>query len=448
MKKAITILLLFCITLCCLSGCTVVTPESTLDYTEESTVSTTTPTQVNYDGYYTVDRELLKIESEHYSPAELNVGYESLTSKAMRVCYNEIDKSVYYISEEKENDRDVYSTLKIELKDYELTEAELRIVMSAYFGDHPEVFWTDNNFEYAVSSTKTILQLFSFMSGAEIETAAKEMTEKAEEILVGMDAGMSEYNRELYIHDAVVEACVYAEDVTNISDDYLAFTTYGALVNSDVVCEGYSRTFQMLLSAVGIESYCVLGVGSFDLHMWNCVNIDDNWYYVDTTWDEDDDMGICYDYFNLTTQQLEIDHVINATFSEFTDEEICGDDWTSPKSFNIITPLCEDDNMSYYYQNGVVIDGFDDENKERLSKAIINAAESSEDYSFTVYIGIDKTSMYFDYAVDNLFYSGEYFIFECIDYVNSQNGVQIDRNNVSVRKVGPLASVNVYLTTE
>ena len=446
MKKIVTALVLFCFVVSSFAGCDLTISHGSTEHPHEQ-FSTTVPVQVQYEGFYSVDRSIIDIKSEYYSSAELNRGYESLESEAMRICYKKIDNSVYYIAKEKSAGKEVYNTLKITLQGQVLSEAELRVVISAYFCDHPQVYWIDNNFEYAVGSTKTVLQLFSFMSGREIELSAEKLSKKANEVISKAGRGLDEYERELFIHDRVVEACDYAEDVKSIQDDYKAFTAYGALVEGKAVCEGYSRLFQMLLSAVGIESYGVLGVGSYELHMWNCVEIYGDWYYVDTTWAEDKEVGVCYDYFNLSTDQLEIDHVINPLYSELTDEQICGNEWTEPKSFNVIVPECNDKNQNYYQKSAVTIDDFSQESKDKLKEAIIFAAENCAGERFPVYIHIG-TGMYYDYAVENLFYSGEFFFFSCLDEINEEGKVSIDRYNVSIRRIGSMAGVNVYLSTE
>ena len=143
----------------------------------------------------------------------------------------------------------------------------------------------------------------------------------------------------------------------------------------------------------------------------------------------------------------EIDHVINPLYSELTDEQICGNEWTEPKSFNVIVPECNDKNQNYYQKSAVTIDDFSQESKDKLKEAIIFAAENCAGERFPVYIHIG-TGMYYDYAVENLFYSGEFFFFSCLDEINEEENISIDRYNVSIRRIGSMAGVNVYLSTE
>ena len=91
-----------------------------------------------------------------------------------------------------------------------------------------------------------------------------------------------------------------------------AFDIYGAFINKKGVCEAYSKAFQTLCYAVGINANQAVGVG----HMWNTVKLDGDWYYVDVTWDDPIVNGgtidiISYDYFNKTTAQMHVAHSLD-----------------------------------------------------------------------------------------------------------------------------------------
>ena len=66
---------------------------------------------------------------------------------------------------------------------------------------------------------------------------------------------------------------------------------------------------QLLLHKAGIECTLVSGAGKKTgvAHMWNLVTIDGRNYHVDATWDDSDDV-LRHNYFNLTTEQIEISH--------------------------------------------------------------------------------------------------------------------------------------------
>ena len=89
----------------------------------------------------------------------------------------------------------------------------------------------------------------------------------------------------------------YDKEAAATQDKDLAHTAYGALVANSrgeencAVCDGYSYAYEYLLQKAGIRSTIVAGrageteetAGS---HSWNLVELDGEWYEVDTTWDD------------------------------------------------------------------------------------------------------------------------------------------------------------------
>ena len=444
MKRKVAVLLILSVIICTLCGCKVdLNKYSGTNIQGTSEVSILD--DVTCEGFEEVDRDLFSVSSD-FETKPLRVGYESLSREEMKECYNRIDESVFFVSAQDSDG--YYKTRKVTLQNVTLSEAELRVIIAAYFGDNPQIFWLDNNFEYASNEKKTVLQFTSFLSASEIEEDAEKLRDVTDQIMNGISSDFSEYDRELYLHDVLIESCEYDEEVSSIEDNFRAFTVVGALLDKSAVCEGYSRAYQYLLSVAGIESYCVLGTGEDELHMWNAVSICDNWYYVDTTWDEDEDGGVCYDYFNMSSEQIEASHIVNDDFTVFSDEEICGDEYTPPQSFNIASFDCNDESLSYHMQNGLCIDGIGAGNKERLTQEIVRKAEEAEGEKFTLYLWIDTDYLDYDYAVNNIFYSGEYLIFHAIDSANYRMYKTVDRDSVSIRKIPELSAVNVYLTLE
>ncbi len=138
---------------------------------------------------------------------------------------------------------------------------------------------------------------------------------------------MTEYEKELVLHDYLVTHIKY--DKQNLLSDTLpdeTHTAYGALVNGIAVCDGYARSFQVLLNAVGIESSMI--VGDFDSlngslapvrsngeqwkHAWNIVKINNIYYQVDVTADDplsdDGTELLSHQYFNISDKQMGSDH--------------------------------------------------------------------------------------------------------------------------------------------
>lgn len=136
---------------------------------------------------------------------------------------------------------------------------------------------------------------------------AKKIKEIQDHILT---EGMSEYEKVLTVHDYLADHSAYEEkaDQKSESDEY---TAYGVLVNQKGVCSGYTQAFQLLMELNEIPSRIVLGKADNVRHSWNMVCLDQEWYHVDTTWDDpvpDEENRRIYAYFNVTDDFMEQSH--------------------------------------------------------------------------------------------------------------------------------------------
>lgn len=110
-------------------------------------------------------------------------------------------------------------------------------------------------------------------------------------------ADMSEVEKAKALHDWVCSKVTYDGDDPTNSKNHNDFSLF--LYDSSV-CEGYARTFNLLLNEAGIETYYVSGVN----HAWNIVKIGGHYFHIDTTWDDGDDSKTCYDYFLKSDEEM------------------------------------------------------------------------------------------------------------------------------------------------
>lgn len=443
MKLRIVALIICAVLLTSLYGCTgTVSSSRPLEPSVGSAQKK--PEAEDFEGYEKIDPSLVDFPCKLYKGVELDKGFDALTTDNERECYKLIDEYVWYVSKEPKDG--VYTVYPLTMYGNVLTEAQLHFVLSAYTMDHPQVFWLDSKFAYYTTKSMTYLQLNSGLSPEGILSDASAMKQNIDEIFDSMPGNLSLYDRELYLHDAFVERCSYADIDDAQTDRFRVYTSVGALVDFSAVCEGYSRAMQILLSACGIETYYTSGIGNKALHMWNTVNLDGEWYFLDATWNDNDDAVTSYDHFNLTTQQLLTDHTISPLFHELSEEEICGGETKTAVNFNIFVPECDNANGTFYSQNAISVTGFDDAGLDAIAARMVSAAEMGEG---AVYLYIDPYSLEFDAAVDNLFYSGDYAIFECISRANDLlYGVQIREDRVSTSESADFCVVTVYLDYE
>ena len=91
----------------------------------------------------------------------------------------------------------------------------------------------------------------------------------------------------LEAHDYIINNTFYLFDDSNQpSEEAFAHNIVGALEGKGSVCDGYARLFQLVCDYFAIPSLVVTGKSMSQDHAWNIVQLDGDWYWVDTTWDD------------------------------------------------------------------------------------------------------------------------------------------------------------------
>jgi len=253
---------------------------------------------------------------------------------------------------------------------------EIRTVSYSILYDHPEVFW------YRTFSMRGSEVFLTY--GASAEEAAelqKRIDDVVPKYLEGIEDTMSAYDVAIRLHIKVI-SCVDYDSVSLEKEqreggpapdkiDYLR-TICGCLLNGKAVCEGYARTIQYLLQKCGVE--CAEAVGYVraqsgvrgELHAWNILKIDGEYYYLDTTWDDRSntvqtvkktDLG--FSYFGVTTEELIRTRAV----------DLC----PTP------VPTCDAVRGNYYYHNDYVLTAYD----LNKIKAIAQTAAKNKSKAFT-----------------------------------------------------------------
>ncbi len=184
----------------------------------------------------------------------------------------------------------------------EISVSELTDVMEAVYSDHPELFYLSTKYAYVYTENKIVAQItLSYNSLINDISSARNSFNSAALIIINEASTLSsDYEKEKYVHDAIANLASYNEDAS------LGQSAYSALVSGASVCAGYSRAFQYIMTELGIPTYFVSGTATGN-HAWNMVMLDDEYYNVDLTWD-DQDSGIIYNYFNLSDADFSSTH--------------------------------------------------------------------------------------------------------------------------------------------
>lgn len=241
-----------------------------------------------------------------------------------------------------------------------LTEENIDRIFQCVLNDHPELFYVDGysytkytryGHEDEIDSIE-----FSGRYSMERETAAlhrNQIQKAADRILAGIDSDAEAYEKVKYVYDTLIRETDYQLDAPDNQNIYSVF------VNHLSVCQGYAKATQYLLNRLGVECVLVLGtVNSGEGHAWNLVNVDGDYYYVDTTWGdasyqpEEDGASatfakpdINYDYLNVTTAELLRTHTIGG---------------------EIPMPVCSATAANYYVREGALFTDYDREQMTTL----------------------------------------------------------------------------------
>lgn len=286
-------------------------------------------------------------KSEIYIPiAASSYHYYKNLPDNLKIAYDTLCKNV-----------ETMSSGLIELGD--LTPFELKLVYFAVKNDRPEYFWLPASYVYAYFGNSIAIGFDYHKDGVNVsysltpaqrKTYTDQIRSKISEIqqIIKQKVRLSEYERELVIHDWLLNLAAYDNDAAaKPSSAPMAFTVCGTLVSGKAVCEGYSRTMQLLLNFFGINCTLATGESAGIGHMWNIVNIEGGWYHLDATWN-DDAQNIFHFYFNLTDKQIKRDHSI---YPDYT---------SGVQNFNYRLPSCTNEKYNYFKVNGTMIDRIED----------------------------------------------------------------------------------------
>lgn len=374
--------------------------------------------------------------SPYYKRIKLSSCYNTLESESERRVYREILAHCTDFTDKRECvNSPNYKLGPIVIESISITRRQLAKAVLAVLQDNPSIFWLDEPYSFTIAENKLTLNLYATMTEAEYNKKLKQLNAVINGILKKMKKGMSEFERELYLHDYLVKNCKYLKNADNSVKE--PYTLYGALVDQSAVCMGYTAAFQLLLSYVGIKSTAVYGSNTAAGHIWNAVKIEGEWYYTDVTWDDTGDFFM-YDNFNITTKQLKKTHKLVPKMTVYTDEELFDKDGTI-KNVNLIIPECTATKYNYYKYKGSVLKNISDNN---LSEDLAHAAKNKSRY-FYIYVHPDYLNYNTTYRQ---LFSDELFGFSAyIRKANSIAGSDLLKTAVSVTKKKNLNTISVEL---
>ncbi len=207
-------------------------------------------------------------------------------------------------------------TEEVDISHLGYTAATLEEVVSRFFFTNPELFYVDNGYSiYTAGGESTIrkIRLRYLTTPAQAQTQLTFYNSLLDEVVAGIPAGATDFDKVLYLHDYLVRN--YAYDYEGLAEEKATGTSvavrdaYTFFYGKVGVCQAYMLAMIALCEEAGIPC---LPVTSDEMeHAWNLVQLDGEWYHVDVTWD---DAGgeeepvypsyVSYQYFLLSSEAL------------------------------------------------------------------------------------------------------------------------------------------------
>lgn len=242
------------------------------------------------------------------------IAFSSMTFAFSDTAFAAEDNDVYitYNKELYESNKDLCDRLaegmknfdeQIYVGDFHITGKEtMRYIIKTVIRKHPELFYVDPT-QYILGSDGTYIAVICPIYLYDKQTAQKKIDDfnaECNKYLEKIDAGMTEFEKAVVLHDELVLNCKYLDE-----DGTGHVSAYEAIVNGNANCQGYAEAYSYLLSRVGVYSEIVESSAMY--HLWNKVRINNVYYNVDLTWDDpmpDKNGHVSHKYFMLSDSAI------------------------------------------------------------------------------------------------------------------------------------------------
>lgn len=307
-------------------------------------------------------RTLPRQESDLY--LQENIGAKQEENELTEQVIQREQENGYAYGKLSEEEQELYLEIRDALVQFEedvklssCDKEEISHVFQCVLNDHPEIFYVEG-YTYTEYTLGDILKKITFTGSyrfnqEEIAQKQRLIDNYVNQCLGGMPENADDYTKVKYIYEYLIHHTEYdaaVEDNQNICSVF---------IEGRSVCQGYAKATQYLLNKAGVFATLVLGrVVGGEGHAWNLVQIDGQYYYVDTTWGDASYQAvggtgypgekiptINYDYLCVPTAQMNLTHTLD----------------------NVVElPECNSMAANYYVREGFYFTEWNEEQVERI----------------------------------------------------------------------------------
>lgn len=266
-------------------------------------------------GHLLEDHDCVRCEKSLYDSNLYGYGFFATMEKgdAMQSLYDKIAEAA--IKFDRDTVTDVKENTVLVTIDYAslgLDSMQAMSVWKTFKDDNPIYYWMSNT----VTLSDNGLEIYvdnEYRLGKTREYCNALIDEAVMELAGLVYAGATIYDIALCYHDNIALAIDYAYDSSNNPETAVwAHNIIGVLEKRGAVCEGYARTFQLLLNYSDVENIFVTGESQGVNHAWNMVKLEDGkWYWCDLTFDDSTVRGYGYshNYYVQTDENFLKNHI-------------------------------------------------------------------------------------------------------------------------------------------
>lgn len=317
-----------------------------------------------------------------------------LSKNAFAFYYDDLSSSQKKIYDSMENAQKS-GEFKVKVKNVSASDRDIVGTIYAFYLDHPEFFWIDiGKTEWSRSGGNISISIgkYDYFEYYDIPSAQKQLNSVIDRIVEKAGILSSDYEKSLFVHDEIMRISYYDYDGLSETEKTkhdpvadLIRTSFGTLVNGKCVCMGYAVAYKQILDRLGIPCATVLGTAGTgrdaDGHAWNKILLDGEGYYVDVTWDDQEEYGeiVLHSYYNADIVPFEKEHR----------------EWNIDEIYCVNDAVCLGTKYSYYRYNNMRLESYDETGLSEIiesqrGNSVIYIQFSSEDDLEKAYSAIQE----------------------------------------------------------
>lgn len=200
----------------------------------------------------------------------------------------------------------------IYVSESEIDEQTFNDLIFAVMSDFYEMFWIPSGWTGVLESA--LVKPTYTVDFADVPDMQAEIDQEVQKYVNTLTEEMSEYEIIEHTYRYVTDHVSYV-----FADHHQSI--YGALVDQEAVCAGYAKLFKYLTLQQGIDTSYITGVAyvgeDSEAHAWNVVELENEYYYVDSTWGDCYEENGIYNYYYLmqSYDKMSSSHVLYPVYN-------------------------------------------------------------------------------------------------------------------------------------